>query len=205
MNRVLDRREKALELARTRGLLLVNEAAEAGIDPSTLERLYHERRLERLERGLYGLPDAAVREHASLEIVAKRVPQAVFCLLSALKFHGLGTQLPRKVSIALPRGTYCPKHTYLQLEIVQVQPALHRLQVQTHQSGPVRLRVYGVEKTLVDCFRYRSRLGMEPVLEALKDAIQQRKLDVDVLWDQARAQRMQRLMTPYLEAVQALL
>jgi predicted transcriptional regulator of viral defense system len=85
--------------------------------------------------------------------------------------------------------------------VIHVQPALHRLQVETQRSGPNRLKVYGVEKTLVDCFRHRRRLGMEPVLEALKEAISQKRLNVDELWRQAQAQRMQRVMTPYLEAL----
>lgn len=82
-----------------------------------------------------------------------------------------------------------------------MQPELYRLQVESRRSGPIRLKVYGVEKTLVDCFRHRRRLGMEPVLEALKDAISQKRLNVDELWRQAQAQRMQRVMTPYLEAL----
>ena len=85
--------------------------------------------------------------------------------------------------------------------MIHVQPELHRLQVESRRSGPIRLKVYGVEKTLVDCFRHRRRLGMEPVLEALKDAISQRRLNVDELWRQAQAQRIQRVMTPYLEAL----
>jgi predicted transcriptional regulator of viral defense system len=75
------------------------------------------------------------------------------------------------------------------------------LQVETLHSGSIRLKVYGVGRTLVDCFRHRRRLGMEPVLEALKDAINQRRLNVDELWRQAQAQRMQRVMTPELEAL----
>jgi hypothetical protein len=80
-------------------------------------------------------------------------------------------------------------------------PALQRLQRDTIRSGPIRLRVYGVEKTLVDCFRHRSRLGMEVVLEALRDASSQRRINVDELWRQAKAQRMQRVIAPYLEAL----
>jgi predicted transcriptional regulator of viral defense system len=85
--------------------------------------------------------------------------------------------------------------------VIHVQPSLHRLQVETQRSGPIRLKVYGVEKTLVDCFRHRRRLGMEPVLEALRDAIAQRRVNADQLWEQAKAQRMQRVMAPYLEAL----
>lgn len=85
--------------------------------------------------------------------------------------------------------------------MIHAQPALHRVQVETLRSGPIRLKVYGVEKTLVDCFRHRRRLGMEPVLEALKDTISQRRLNIDELWRQAQAQRMQRVMAPYLEAL----
>lgn len=201
MTPALDRRETALQLARRKGLLRSREAAAAGVDRSTLARLCDSGLLERLERGLYGLPAAAVREHVDLEIVAKRVPQAVFCLLTALRLHGLGTQQPRLVWISLPRGVHRPTLQFPPLEVIHVQPELHRLQVESRRSGPIRLKVYGVERTLVDCFRHRRRLGMEPVLEALKDAISQRRLNVDELWRQAQAQRMQRVMTPYLEAL----
>ena len=201
MTSALNRRETALKLARSKGLLRTQEAVAAGVDRSTLARLCQSGLLERLERGVYGLPAAAVREHVDLEIVAKRVPQARFCLLTALRLHGLGTQQPRRVWIALPRGVCRPTFQFPLLEVIQVQPELHRLQVETMHSGPIGLKVYGVEKTLVDCFRHRRRLGMEAVLEALKDAINQRRLNVDELWRQAQAQRMQRVMTPYLEAL----
>jgi predicted transcriptional regulator of viral defense system len=197
----LDRKETALKLARSRGLLRVKEAAAAGVDRSTLARLCESGLLERLERGLYGLPEAAVREHVDLEIVAKRVPQAVFCLLTALRLHNLGTQQPRRVWICLPRSVHTPKLQFPPLEVIHAEPALQRLQRDTISSGPIRLRVYGVEKTLVDCFRHRSRLGMEVVLEALRDAISQQRINVDELWLQAKAQRMQRVMAPYLEAL----
>lgn len=201
MAAVADRKETALKLARRKGLLRTGEAAAAGVDRSTLARLCERGLLERLERGLYGLPAAAVREHVDLEIVAKRAPQAVFCLLTALRLHGLGTQQPRRVWISLPRGVHTPVLQFPPLEVIHAQPALHRVQVETLRSGPIRLKVYGVEKTLVDCFRHRRRLGMEPVLEALKDTISQRRLNIDELWRQAQAQRMQRVMAPYLEAL----
>jgi predicted transcriptional regulator of viral defense system len=201
MKPLRSRQQTALALVRRRGILRTQEAAAAGVDRSTLARLCQSGQLTRLERGLYGLPAAAVREHIDLEIVAKRVPQAVFCLLTALRLHGLGTQQPRRVWISLPRGVHRPTLQFPPLEVIHVQPELHRLQVESRRSGPIRLKVYGVEKTLVDCFRHRRRLGMEPVLEALKDAISQRRLNVDELWRQAQAQRMQRVMTPYLEAL----
>lgn len=197
----LDRKETALKLARSRGLLGTKEAAAAGVDRSTLARLCQSGLLERLERGVYGLPAAATGEHVDLGIVAKRVPQSVFCLLTALRLHGLGTQQPRRVWISLPRGIHSPTLRFPLLEVIHAQPALQRLQVETIRSGHIRLKVYGVEKTLVDCFRHRRRLGMETVLESLRDGIALRRLDVDELWRQAKAQRMQRVMEPYLEAL----
>ena len=129
MTQVLDRRETALKLARSKGLLRTAEAAAAGVDRSTLSRLCEHGLLERLERGLYGLPSAAVREHVDLEIVARRAPQAVFCLLTALRLHGLGTQQPHRVWISLARGAHRPVLHVPLLEVIQVQPALHRLQI----------------------------------------------------------------------------
>jgi len=201
MKPLRSRQQTALALVRRRGILRTQEAAAAGVDRSTLARLCQRGQLTRLERGLYGLPAAAVREHVDLEIVAKRVPLAVFCLLTALRLHGLGTQQPRRVWICLPRGVHTPTLQFPPLQVIHAEPALHRLQRSTIRSGPLRLKVYGVEKTLVDCFRHRRRLGIEPVLEALKDAINQRRLNVDELWRQAQVQRMQRVMTPYLEAL----
>jgi predicted transcriptional regulator of viral defense system len=201
MNSGLDRKATALKLARSRGILGTKEAAAAGVDRSTLARLCDSGLLERLERGLYGLPSAAVRDHVDLEIVAKRVPQAVFCLLTALRLHGLGTQQPRRVWICLPRGVHTPTLQFPPLEVIHAEPTLHRLQQDTIHPGPIRLRVYGMEKTLVDCFRHRRRMGMEVVLEALRDAIGQRRLNVDELWRQAKPQRMERVMAPYLEAL----
>ncbi|MCP9774974.1 type IV toxin-antitoxin system AbiEi family antitoxin domain-containing protein [Cyanobium sp. WAJ14-Wanaka] len=201
MKAVADRKEMALKLVRSKGLLRTGEAAAAGVDRSTLARLCERGLLERLGRGLYGLPAAEVREHVDLEIVAKQVPQAVFCLLTALRLHGLGTQQPRRAWICLPRGAHTPVLQFPLLEVIHLQPAQHRLQVETQRSGPILLKVYGVEKTLVDCFRHRRRLGMEPVLEALKDAIHQRRLNVDELWRQAQTQQMLRVMSPYLEAL----
>jgi len=201
MKPLRSRQQTALALVRRRGILRTQEAAAAGVDRSTLARLCQRGQLTRLERGLYGLPAAAVREHVDLEIVAKRVPLAVFCLLTALRLHGLGTQQPRRVWICLPRGVHTPTLQFPPLQVIHAEPALHRLQRSTIRSGPIRLKVYGVEKTLVDCFRHRRRLGIEPVLEALKDAINQRRLNVDELWRQAQVQRMQRVMTPYLEAL----
>ena len=195
------RQQTALALVRRRGILRTQEAAAAGVDRSTLARLCQSGQLTRLEWGLYGLPAAAVREHIDLEIVAKRVPQAVFCLLTALRLHGLGTQQPRRVWICLPRGAHTPTLQFPPLQVIHAEPALHRLQRGTIRSGQIRLKVYGLEKTLVDCFRHRRRLGLEPVLEALKDAINQRRLNIDELWRQAQAQRMQRVITPYLEAL----
>jgi len=112
--------------------------------------------------------------------------------------HRLGVDRRGQAGVGSPsQGQFPP------LEVNHVEPALQRLQRDTIRTGLIRLRVYGVEKTLVDCFRHRSRLGMEVVLEALRDASSQRRINVDELWRQAKAQRLQRMMAPYL--VEALL
>jgi predicted transcriptional regulator of viral defense system len=135
------RRETALQLARSKGLLQSKEAAAAGVDRSTLVRLCERGLLERLERGLYGLLGASVLEHVHLEIVSKRVPQTVFCLLTALRLHDLSTQQPRRVWICLSRGVHTPSLQFPPLEVTHIQPALHRLQVEKLRSGSIRLRV----------------------------------------------------------------
>ncbi len=192
---------RALELARRSGVLRVRDAEVQGIGRYTLMRLSRQGLLERLERGVYRWADAPLQNYESLELVAQRVPRAVFCLLTALQFYNIGTQLPRRIWIALPRGAYHPHLESVQLEVVQPLPELYELGIEEHQPGAIPLRVYSLEKTLVDCFKYRRRLGMEVVLEALRDAVQQRRIQTDRLWTLATACRMQTVMKPYLESL----
>jgi predicted transcriptional regulator of viral defense system len=134
--------------------------------------------------------------------IADRVPKAIFCLLTALQFHELTTQLPRRVWIAMPRGSHVPQIAYPPLKMVQSDIASYSEGIEVHQRGGATLRVYSVAKTIADCFKHRNAIGLDVALEALKDARAQNKLDVDELWNCAKICRVANVIRPYLEAIQ---
>jgi predicted transcriptional regulator of viral defense system len=167
-----------------------------------LTRLTASGQLERVGRGLYRLPGAEVSEHETLANVAAKAPQAVFCLLTALQFHGLTTQLPRQVWIALPHGSRAPRLDYPPLKMVQFTGAAYSEGIELHERDGVPLRVYSVAKTVADCFKHRNKIGLDVALEALRDALAQKKVGADALWRYAQICRVANVMRPYLEATQ---
>ena len=192
-------RARALALAQEYKLLRVQDAEAQGIDRSTLVRLANQGLLDRLERGLYRWTDAPFYSHETLTVVAHRLPKAVFCLLTALQFHNIGTQLPRSIWITVPRGTPRPYLDSVDLEVIQSLPDFYSLGIEKYLIEGFNINVYSIEKTLVDCFKYRNRIGMEIVLEALRDTIHNRKINIDKLWVIAGVCRMQKVMEPYLK------
>ena len=190
-----------LELARHRRVLRAADVREQGWSPQLLIRLHQAGKLHRLGRGLYGLPDAEITEHQTLIEVCQRVPKAVLCLLSALQFHEIGTQLPHEVWIALPEGTQAPALSYPKLRITRLRGAAYSDGIQTVTEQGVPIRVYSAAKTLTDCFKFRNKIGLDVALEALKDAWRSRKVTMDELSHFAKINRVERVMQPYLEAV----
>lgn len=188
-----------LDLARQKGLLRPSDLQDAGIPRVVLARLTASGQLQKLARGLYSLPDAQTTEHESLAAIAVKVPQAVFCLLTALQFHELTTQLPRQVWIAMPRGSHAPKIDYPPLKMVQFSGEAYSQGVEIHERDQVKLRVYGVAKTIADCFKHRNKIGLDVALEALKDARARKPVSADALWHYAKLCRVANVMRPYLE------
>ena len=136
-----------------------------------------------------------------LVAVATKVPQAVFCLLTALQFHELTTQLPRQIWIAMPRGSHAPRIDYPPIKMVQFTGEAYTVGVETVERDGVRLRVYGVAKTVADCFKHRNKIGLDVALEALKDARSSHQATVDDLWRYAKVCRVANVMRPYLESI----
>ncbi len=190
-----------LELARRRHVLRAVDVREHGASPQLLIRLHQAGRLQRFSRGLYGLPDAAITEHQTRIEVCQRVPKAVLCLLSALQFHEMGTQLPHEVWIALPEGTHAPALDYPPLRVARLRGAAYTEGIQTVTEHGPPIRVYSAAKTVTDCFKFRHKIGLDVALEALQDAWRQRKVTMDELNHFARINRVQRVMQPYLEAI----
>jgi len=194
--------DRLLQLAQQKGLLRPSDLAGLGIPRVYLTRLTAAGRLEKAGRGLYRLAETTLSENESLAIVAARVPQAVFCLLTALQFHGLTTQLPRQVWIALPQGSHAPRIDYPPVKLIQYTGDAFTQGIETHRIDQVDLRVYSVAKSVADCFKHRNKIGLDVALEALKDARSQKKASADDLWRYAKICRVANVMRPYLEAVE---
>ena len=193
--------QRVLTLASQRGMLRASHLQELGIARVVLSRLTASGQLERVGRGVYRLPDRQGSEHESLATIAVKVPQAVFCLLTALQLHELTTQLPRQVWIAMPQGSHAPKMDYPPVKMVQFSGEAYAAGVEVVQVDQVALRVYGVAKTVADCFKHRNKIGLDVAIEALKDALTQRKATADELWRFAKICRVANVMRPYLEAL----
>ncbi len=193
--------QRVLQLAHKHGWLRASDLAHAGIPRVVLTRMTASGHLVRAARGLYRLPNASSSEHEGLATVARKVPQAVICLLSALQFHGLTTQLPWQVWIAMPRGSHVPRLDHPPIKMVQFTGEAYRHGIEIHERDDVRLQVYGVAKTVADCFKHRNKIGMDVALEALKDARAQGRASFDDLWRCAKVCRVANVMRPYMEAV----
>ncbi|MFZ1641538.1 MAG: type IV toxin-antitoxin system AbiEi family antitoxin domain-containing protein [Candidatus Contendobacter sp.] len=193
--------ERLLNLARQKGLLRSSDLDALGVPRVYLTRLTASSRLEKVGRGLYRLPESALFEHDSLAIIATRVPQAVFCLLTALQFHELTTQLPRQIWIAMPRGSHLPRIDYPPVKMVQYSGAAYAQGIENHERDQVMLRVYSVAKTVVDCFKHRNKIGLDVALEALREARERNQVSADELWRYAKICRVANVMRPYLEAL----
>jgi predicted transcriptional regulator of viral defense system len=190
------------ELARERGVLRPSDALAVGADASYLPHLARRGVLERVGRGLYSLPDS---ENAtglrSVVEVAVHSPRAVICLLTALGIHEIGTQLPPAVWVAIPSHGRYPTISTVVIEVIQMVPRLLHLGVQERVIEGVPVSITNAEKTVVDCFRYRSRVGIDVAIEALKDGMQTGLLDANRLIEFAEASGEWSVMRPYIEAL----
>ena len=194
--------QRVLDLARQKGLLRASDLDTINAPRIVLTRLTAAGLLDKVGRGLYRLPSHPGSEHEGLETIATKVPQAVFCLLTALQFHELTTQLPRQIWIAMPRGSHIPRIEYPPIKMVQMTGKVYTSGIDEHLRDGVKLRVYSAAKTVVDCFKHRNKIGLDVALEALKDVRAQRKATTDELWHYAKICRVSNVMRPYLEAIE---
>jgi len=135
--------------------------------------------------------------------VCQRVPKGVVCLLSALQFHKVGTQLPHEVWLAVPEGTQTPALGYPNLRIARMRGTAYSDGIETITENGATIHVYSVAKTVADCFKFRNKIGLDVAMEALKEAVFSRKVTIEELSQFARINRVERVMRPYMEAVVA--
>jgi predicted transcriptional regulator of viral defense system len=193
--------EKALSKARKMAVVTAREAARHGIHSQVLTRLVREGSLERIARGQYRLPDQPLTEHHTLAVVARAAPAGVVCLLSALSYHGVGTQIPHEVWLAIHRRARQPSLRYPPLRVVKFSGKAFTEGVETHEVEGQSVRIYSVAKTLADLFKYRNKIGLDVALEGLREAWRERRFTMDEMDRFARICRVERVMKPYLEAM----
>jgi predicted transcriptional regulator of viral defense system len=194
--------EREVELFRQHcGGLRMSEALRLGINRRTLYAMRDAGVIEPVTRGLYRLASLDPLAHPDLVTIATRVPQGVLCLISALSFHELTTQVPHTIDVALERGTRKPRLDYPPTRFYWFSGPAFSEGIETHELDGARVRIYDPEKTLADCFRYRNQIGMDVVLEALRLWRERRRKKLDALLKYARMRHVERAIRPYLEAM----
>ncbi len=196
-------RDQATNLLRKKGIVRLSELREAGITAATISRMVEAGDVIRLARGLYQMPDAPVGANHSLAEAAKRVPKGVVCLISALSFHELTDQLPRAVWMAIGTKDWAPQEVSPSIQIVRFTDTLLADDVITVQIEGVSVKVFGVAKTIADCFRHRRTVGPSIALEGLQEALRQRKATPAEIARHAERGGVSTVMRPYLEALTA--
>lgn len=194
-------RDKLLKLARRGQGVAARELVAADIHRQVLSRLVASGEIERIARGIYRLAEYPITEQHGLAIASAAVPHGVICLLSALQFHGIGTQLPSDIWLAIDRRARRPALKYPPLRVVRYSGAALTEGIETRQIEGQKVRIYNVAKTLADCFKYRNKIGLDTAIEALKLYREKKRFKADDLMKFARACRVEKIIRPYLEAL----
>jgi predicted transcriptional regulator of viral defense system len=183
------------------GIMRTSEAIRAGVHPRTLYGMRDAGVIERLGRGLYRLTDLPALGNPDLVAVALKAPGAVICLISALSYHELTTQIPHEVHLAIPRRMEPPRINHPPIRLFVFSGPAFVEGVETQRIDDVPVLMYGPEKTLADCFKYRNKIGLDVALEALKLYRERRRLKVDDIMRFARVCRVEKIIRSYLEAM----
>jgi predicted transcriptional regulator of viral defense system len=193
--------EKLLDLVNRRQIVRPRDLDHLGIPRNYLGRLVHRGELRKVERGLYTAIALPASEHISLLAVSRKVPKAVVCLLSALRFHEIGTQAPFEVWMALDVKAWAPKIGSPSVRIVRLSGDALHFGVQEREISGGTIRVSSPAKTVADCFKFRHKIGIAVALEALRDCYRQKKATMNELWEAAKVCRVANVMKPYMESL----
>ncbi len=193
--------QKIMQYIGKHGMVRPRDIEAIGLPREYLLRLHRQGKLNRSGRGIYTVPHANVTERHSYAEVAKRVPEAVVCLLSALAFHEITTQSPPSVWIALRKGARKPVLPSPSLRIVRLSGPSLTEGIDNHQVEGVPVRVYSAAKTVADCFKFRNKIGLDVAIEALKDCLRQKKASINEVYRYAKICRVSNVIRPYMEAL----
>ena len=191
---------RVLQLMRRAGIVRSRDLEQAGVSRTRLRRLCDRGLLERVGRGLYRLPGAPLTERHDLAEATRRAPGGVICLLSALRFHGLTTQNPFEVWMAIDRKAWRPQVAHPPLRLFYLSGRSLTEGVEEHTISGVTVRVFSPAKTVADCFKFRNKIGTDVAVEALREYRRTRPKQLDALWRFAEVDRVTRVIRPYLEA-----
>jgi predicted transcriptional regulator of viral defense system len=193
--------ERALAMMADRGMVRLSELKAAGIPEMVLARLTRAGRVIRLARGLYQLPNADIQTTHTLAEVAKIVPKGVTCLISALAFHELTSQMPPYVWVAIETHTRQPQRRYPPMRFVRFGKKALIEGVKEHVIEGARVKITNPARTIVDCFRFRRKIGIDIAVSALRDGITKRRCSPDEIFSYAQSLRAANVIRPYIEAL----
>jgi predicted transcriptional regulator of viral defense system len=195
--------DTALEAFREKGgTLRTRDLIALGVHTDALYTLRDSGRIVELGRGLYRLAETGEAEHPDLALVAVRAPDAAVCLISALSYHDLTTQIPSSVHLAVPRGSYHGITLSIPVTVYRFDPKTFNNGLETHRIGGMPVKIYSVARSVVDCFKFRNKLGLDVALEALRMARQRKRVQNRELLHYARLLRVENPMSPYLQAIE---
>ena len=194
-------RDRLAAAAKSKAILQPRDFTRLAIHPQEVSRLVQKGELLRVGRGRYVLPQAEHSENLGLALVAAAVPRATICLLSALRYHNIGTQAPHEVWIAVEQGATRPRLDYPPVRVVLVSGRAFTYGVDRHVIDGVPVRVYSAAKTVADCFKFRHKIGLDVVLEALREGLRSKRFSREALWAAAKVCRVTAVIRPYLEAI----
>jgi predicted transcriptional regulator of viral defense system len=184
------------------GMLRTRDLIALGVHTDALYMLRDSGRIVELGRGLYRLAETGEAEHPDLALVAARAPDAAVCLISALSYHDITTQIPSSVHLAVPRGSYHGITLSIPVTVYRFDPKTFNKGLETHRVGGMPLKIYSAARSVVDCFKFRNKLGMDVALEALRLARQRKRVQNRELLHYARLLRVETPMSPYLQAIE---
>ncbi len=197
----MDKTDQILKFTKEKGIVRPKDVEELGIKRHILYSLYKKGLLIKIARGMYILPNAPITEYQNLIKVAKKIPSAVVCLISALSFHEITTQIPNELWVAVPRDTWRPKIDYPPLHYTVMNKKTYSFGIQEVDINGVLVKVYTPAKTVADCFKFRNKVGLDVAIEALREVLKTRKATMNELVEAAKINRVLKIMRPYLEAI----
>ena len=184
------------------GTLRTRDLIALGVHTDAVYALRDSGHIVELGRGLYRLAEAGEAEHPDLALVAARAPDAAVCLISALSYHDITTQIPSAVHLAVPRGNYHGIALSIPVMVYRFDPKTFHRGLETHRIGGMPLKIYSVARSVVDCFKFRNKLGLDVALEALRMARKRKRAQNRELLHYARLLRVENPMSPYLQAIE---